>query len=337
MQYAIETKGLTRVYETYQKPEGVWNSIRGFWDRKVERKIALHPTDLQIEGGQIIGLVGGNGAGKTTLLKLLSGLIYPSGGEAKILGFNPWSRQSDYLRQISILLGQKNQLWWDIPAADSFELLTKIYDLDAKEAKSRVLNLAEVLQCRELLHVQLRRLSLGERMKMEIVGSLLHKPKVIFLDEPTIGLDIVAQTNIREFLADYVEKERPTVILTSHYMDDISRLADRLFLISKGSIVYDGTVNGFMAKTEQLQKLTVKLMDPPQTDHVLTPSITIPAKTESLTLELAASDVSLVLQKLMALSPVEQLKIEEANFEDVIRQFLETESRRRQTRGSVST
>lgn len=337
MQYAIETKGLTRIYETYQKPEGVWNSIRGFWDRKVERKIALHPTDLQIEGGQIIGLVGGNGAGKTTLLKLLSGLIYPSGGEAKILGFNPWSRQADYLRQISILLGQKNQLWWDIPAADSFELLTKIYDLDAVEAKKRVLNLAEVLQCRELLNVQLRRLSLGERMKMEIIGSLLHKPSVIFLDEPTIGLDIVAQTNIREFLADYVERERPTVILTSHYMDDISRLADRLFLISKGSIVYDGTVDGFMAKTEQLQKLTVKLMEPPPTDHALTPSILIPAKTESLTLELAAADVSHVLQKLMALSPVEQLKIEEANFEDVIRQFLETESRRRQTRHPVST
>lgn len=337
MQYAIETKGLTRVYETYKKPEGVWNSVRGFWDRKVERKIALQPTDLQIEGGQIIGLVGGNGAGKTTLLKLLSGLIYPSGGEAKILGFNPWSRQADYLRQISILLGQKNQLWWDIPAADSFELLTKIYDLDAKQAKNRVLEIAELLQCRELLQVQLRRLSLGERMKMEIIGSLLHKPRVIFLDEPTIGLDIIAQTNIREFLAEYVKKEKPTVILTSHYMDDISRLADRLFLISKGSIVYDGTVNGFMTKTEQLQRLTVKLLEPPENDHALTPAILIPAKTESLTLELPSKDLSSVLQRIMALSPVDQLKIEEANFEDVIRQFLETESRRRQTRDPVST
>lgn len=337
MQYAIETKGLTRVYETYKKPEGVWNSIRGFWDRQSIKKVALNPTDLKIEGGQIIGLVGGNGAGKTTLLKLLSGLIYPSGGEAKVLGFSPWSRNSEYLRRISILLGQKNQLWWDIPAADSYELLTRIYDLDPKEARRRVLELAELLQCRDLLEVQLRRLSLGERMKMEIIGSLLHRPSVLFLDEPTIGLDIVAQSNIREFLAEYVEREKPTVILTSHYMDDISLLAERLMLISKGSIVYDGTVDGFMEKTERLQKLSVKLLKPPAAVVSITPSMHVPAAAESFEAELPAAEIGPVLQRLMSVSPIEQLKIEEANFEDVIRQFLESESRRRQTRGALTT
>lgn len=337
MQYAIETKGLTRVYETYKKPEGVWNSIRGFWDRQSTKKVALNPTDLAIEGGQIIGLVGGNGAGKTTLLKLLSGLIYPSGGEAKVLGFSPWSRSSDYLRQISILLGQKNQLWWDIPPADSFELLTRIYELNPSDARKRVLDLAEILQCRDLLQVQLRRLSLGERMKMEIIGSLLHKPSVLFLDEPTIGLDIVAQSNIREFLAEYVEREKPTVILTSHYMDDISLLADRLLLISKGSIVYDGTVDTFMDKTERLQKLSVKLLKPPETALAITPSITLPAAAESFEAELPSNEIAPVLQRLMSVTPVEQLKIEEANFEDVIRQFLESESRRRQARSPLAT
>ena len=147
---AIEAVGLTRAYQTYRKPAGVWNSVRGFWRREYEQKIALHPTDLHIAGGQIVGLVGANGAGKTTLLKLLSGLIYPTGGEARVLGYSPTSRDDRFLRQISILLGQKNQLWWDIPAADSFDLLTRIYGLDAEKAKARVKMLSELLKCEAL-------------------------------------------------------------------------------------------------------------------------------------------------------------------------------------------
>jgi ABC-2 type transport system ATP-binding protein len=323
MAISIETRGLTRVYQTYKKPEGVWNSVKGFWQRSYIEKVALAPTDLKIEGGQIIGLVGANGAGKTTLLKLLSGLIYPSGGEARVLGYSPWDRKSEYLRKISILLGQKNQLWWDIPAADSFELLSRIYDLDNAEAKKRVNDLAELLRCRDLLHVQLRRLSLGERMKMEIIGSLLHKPQVLFLDEPTIGLDIVAQNTIREFLAEYVRREHPTVILTSHYMDDISRLADRLLLISKGRIVYDGTVDSFMAKTEERQTLSLRLAHAPVADIELAPGVTLPAGLETFTAQLPAGDIAPVLQKIMNISPVKDLKVEEADFEDVIRKFLE--------------
>ncbi len=327
--FAIETVGLSRTYQSYRKPEGLLNSIRGFWHREYVQKVALAPTSLKIEGGQIIGLVGGNGAGKTTLLKLLSGLIYPSGGEAKILGYSPWDRKDAYLRQISILLGQKNQLWWDIPAADSFNLLSRIYDLDPVEAKKRVQFLSELLRCTDQLHVQLRRLSLGERMKMELIGALLHKPKVLFLDEPTIGLDIIAQTTIREFLAEYVTIEKPTVILTSHYMDDISRLAKRLFLISKGQIVYDGTVPGFMSKTESLQRLTLKLQAPLSSRLELMPSLILDSGTEHVELELRERDVSGVLQKLLSVSSVQDLKIEEADFEDVIRQFLEKDSRLR--------
>jgi ABC-2 type transport system ATP-binding protein len=333
----IETRGLTRIYQTYRKPQGIWNSIKGLWLRTYEEKVALSPTDLKIEGGQIIGLVGGNGAGKTTLLKLLSGLIYPSGGEARVMGQNPWDRNSDYLRRISILLGQKNQLWWDIPPADSFDLLARIYEIDPEEARRRVEELAELLQCRSLLHVQLRRLSLGERMKMEIIGSLLHRPQVLFLDEPTIGLDIVAQTNIREFLAEYVKRERPTVILTSHYMDDISRLADRLLLISKGRIVYDGTVDGFMEKAEQRQTLVLRVLQPPATDLEVAPGVKLLAGSESFTADLPAKDLAPVLQKIMNVSPVSDLKVEEADFEDVIRQFMETESRLRETGGPLST
>ena len=206
----IETKGLTRFYESYRKPEGVWNSVKGFWRREYERKTALMPTDLKIEGGQIIGLVGANGAGKTTLLKLLSGLIHPTAGEARVLGFIPSERKADFLRRISILLGQKNQLWWDIPAADSYNLLTSIYDIDPKESRRRVAELAELLQCQDLLHVQLRRLSLGERMKMEIIGSLLHKPAVLSLmNRPSALISLRRQAFAASWPNMLSEKNRP--------------------------------------------------------------------------------------------------------------------------------
>jgi len=247
--YSIVTKDLSRVYKTYQKPEGLLNSFKGLFNRKYVEKVALDSATINIEEGKIIGLVGANGAGKTTLLKILSGLVTPTSGEAKILGHIPWKRDSEYLSQMSILLGQKNQLWWDISPVDSYALLTKIYNLDEEKAKQKVQDLAKMLQCEHVLNTQLRRLSLGERMKMEIIGALLHDPKILFLDEPTIGLDIVAQENIRNFLSQYVKEKKPTVILTSHYMDDIASLADQLLLISKGKIVYQGTVEEFVNNT----------------------------------------------------------------------------------------
>ena len=249
MKYVIETTDLRRVYQTYQKPEGLLNSIKGIWERKYDSKVALDKTNIKIEAGKIIGLVGANGAGKTTLLKILSGLVTPSDGDATVLGYRPWERNHDFLRQMSILLGQKNQLWWDISPVDSYALLARIYDLDVKHARNRVDELATMLDCKHVLNTQLRRLSLGERMKMEIIGALLHEPRILFLDEPTIGLDIVAQENIRNFLSQYVKDKAPTVILTSHYMDDIATLADSLLLISKGRIVYQGTVEEFTNNT----------------------------------------------------------------------------------------
>jgi len=251
MTMAIETTELKRVFKTYQKPEGLMNSIKGIWNRKYDEKVALNSTTLSIEQGKIIGLVGANGAGKTTLLKMLSGLVVPSSGEARVLGFKPWERDYEFLRQISILLGQKNQLWWDISPMDSYALLARIYDLEPSAARKKVHELAEVLNCTHVLNTQLRRLSLGERMKMEIIGSLLHDPRVLFLDEPTIGLDIVAQESIRNFLQKYVKEKQPTVILTSHYMDDIATLADKLLLISQGNIVYQGTVDEFVKNSNE--------------------------------------------------------------------------------------
>ena len=256
---AIHTKDLARTFRSYEKTPGILGSLRGFWNRKYVDKIALAATNLQIEQGQVVGLVGANGAGKTTFIKILSGLITPTQGQAEVLGFNPWQRDHRYLRQMSVLLGQKNQLWWDLSPQDSYRLLMEIYELDPKKADHRVLELAEILDCRHVLKTQLRRLSLGERMKMEVIGCLLHDPKIIFLDEPTIGLDIVAQTAIRKFLVDYRRQKNPTILLTSHYMDDIAKLTDRLLLISQGQFVYDGTVQDFSSRSKHKQKLSFSL------------------------------------------------------------------------------
>lgn len=327
MSLVIETQDLARVFKSYEKPEGLWQSIRGFWDRKYTEKVALAPTNLQIESGQIIGLVGANGAGKTTLLKLLSGLIHPTSGTASVLGHKPWERNPQYLRRMSILLGQKAQLWWDLSPVDSYSLLAEIYDLDRNHAKKRVAELSELLECGHVLNTQLRRLSLGERMKMEIIGALLHSPDVLFLDEPTIGLDIVAQTSIRKFLSDYVREKGPTVILTSHYMDDIAKLADRLLLISKGHIVYDGTVQGFVNKTESTQKVSFSISEPLIAGMSLLPNLDLKAGEQQFSFEIASQHLAPVLSKVTSLKGVTDLKIDEANFEDIIHRFLEKESR----------
>lgn len=319
---AIKTVNLKRSYQTYKKSEGLIASIKGLWNREYTEKIALNNVSLEIPEGQIIGLVGANGAGKTTLLKLLSGLISPSHGHAEVLGYHPSQRKKDFLKQISILLGQKNQLWWDISPLDSYNLLTQIYDLDSKATKKKIYALAEMLHCKDQLETQLRRLSLGERMKMEIIGALLHDPKILFLDEPTIGLDILAQSAIRQFLADYVKEQKPTVILTSHYMDDISKLADRLLLISKGSIFYDGTVESFVKKSGQKKQLCVIFEQPLSQSWQLNPDLVLQAHSREHHLNVDQKDLSWILTKITQAGVVQDLKFEEINFEDTIKDFL---------------
>ncbi len=310
MSLVIETENLCRSYKTYSKKEGLVESIKGLWNREYTEKIALKNANLQIESGRIIGLVGSNGAGKTTLLKILAGLIYPTSGTVSVLGYKPWERDTDFLKQMSLLLGQKNQLWWDISARDSYSLLAKIYELDLVAAKKRVNDLAHMLDCTHVLDTQLRRLSLGERMKMELIGALLHQPKVLFLDEPTIGLDIVAQNAIRQFLEGYVKEFRPVVILTSHYMDDIAQLADQLLLISKGELVYNGTVEHFMQESD----LTKKIIYRYHSDNI------------ERSLVAQNSELSEQLNLILKEGTVSDLKIEEVDFEEVIHRFLAKES-----------
>jgi ABC-2 type transport system ATP-binding protein len=328
----IKTDALTRNYESYLKEEGIWNSFKGLVKRRHITKHALRPTDFTVRRGEVIGLVGANGAGKTTLIKILSGLIHPSSGSAKVLGFEPWKRDYQLLRRVSVLLGQKAQLWWDIPPIDSFALLGKIYDIPKNVLKQRIDELTEVLQVGDQLNTQLRRLSLGERMKMEFLGALLHRPEVIFLDEPTIGLDIVAQASIRKFLNGYVQRENPTIILTSHYMDDIAGMATRLMLMSHGSIVYDGTVNEFKQKSSNQQKLSFRIVTPPSQDLSVANKWSIKKGDDTFTGEFEQEEIGSFLSSALQQVQVTDLSIEQSDFEDVIHKFLEKESRVRGTR-----
>lgn len=235
----IKIEGLEKAFEYYKKEQGVKGSVKNLFHREKLIKEAVKGLDFSVEEGEFVGFLGPNGAGKTTSLKMLSGILFPTAGHATVLGYTPWQRKNEFKRQISIVMGQKNQLWWDLPANESMVLNQKIYNIEDGLFQRRLAEMAELLDVEDLLDVQVRRLSLGERMKMELIAALLHHPKVLFLDEPTIGLDIVSQKAIREFLRIYNQEEKVTVLLTSHYMDDITKLCPRSIVINHGEVVYD--------------------------------------------------------------------------------------------------
>lgn len=236
---SIIVKNLTKNFEYYKKEQGLHGSLKNLFHRKQLVKEAVKGLNLEVEEGEFVGFLGPNGAGKTTSLKMLSGILFPTSGQACVLGYTPWDRKKEFMRQISIVMGQKNQLWWDLPAKESMILNQKIYDIDENIFRKRLDEMAELLDVKDLLEVQVRRLSLGERMKMELIAALLHHPRVLFLDEPTIGLDIVSQRAIRQFLKYYNQNEKVTVLLTSHYMDDITQLCARSVVINHGVVIYD--------------------------------------------------------------------------------------------------
>lgn len=252
---SIEVKQLTKYFKSFQREAGLKGAFRSFFNRKYENFYALKDVDLHVEKGEILGILGENGAGKTTLIKLLVGLLHPSSGMVNINGFVPWERKNEFLKQISIVMGQKNQLWWDIPASESFLLNQRIYEIDEIQFKRTRDELVDLLGVQEKLNVQVRRLSLGERMKMEIIASLLHNPSIVLFDEPTIGLDVVSQSKIREFVKYYNEQHKTTFLLTSHYMNDIEALCKRVFVIHKGSSLYDGNFETLINKVKPPRKL----------------------------------------------------------------------------------
>ena len=239
----IEVENLTRIFRTYKKQPGFWGGVKGLVKREFEETRAADSVTFRIGEGELVGFLGPNGDGKTTTLKMLSGLIYPTSGTARVAGFDPTKRENEYRRLFALVLGQKNQLWWDLPAQESFYLLRAIYGLDQKPYQATLDELVGLLGVRTKLNVMVRELSLGERMKMELIAALLHRPRVLFLDEPTIGLDVISQKSVREFLRDYNRRYKTTILLTSHYMADISSLCERVIVIDHGKKIYDGDLD----------------------------------------------------------------------------------------------
>ncbi|HEX8203851.1 MAG TPA: ATP-binding cassette domain-containing protein [Isosphaeraceae bacterium] len=240
----IEARDLNKTYRVFQKKEGVLGALSGLVRRQYKEVRAVAGVSFTVEPGEMVAFLGPNGAGKTTTLKMLSGLIYPSSGVAQVLGFVPWQRQDAFRRQFALVMGQKNQLWWDLPAADSFQLHREIYSIPEPEFRRTLGELTELLGVAQLTRQAVRELSLGERMKMELIAALLHQPRLLLLDEPTIGLDVVAQVAIQQCLREYRARRGVTMLLTSHYMRDVEALCQRVLVITHGHLVYDGELSG---------------------------------------------------------------------------------------------
>jgi ABC-2 type transport system ATP-binding protein len=319
----IEVNGLTKTFRTYKKQPGFSGAVKGLFHRTYEQLIAVNDVSFAIEPGELVGFLGPNGAGKTTTLKMLSGLLYPTGGSARVLGYVPWERHDGYRRQFALVLGQKNQLWWDLPARESLELNSKIYGIPADRFERTVAEMSELLAVKDKLNVSVRELSLGERMKMELIASLLHQPKVLFLDEPTIGLDVVSQKIVREFLRRYNATHKTTILLTSHYMTDIQELCQRVIIIDHGKIFFDGKLSEIVDRFADFKLITIQCdrADAGSNASLAKYGEVVEEAPGSIKLKVKRDRVIAACKGLLDELPVRDIDIEEVPIEDVIRQI----------------
>ncbi|MCX6896112.1 MAG: ATP-binding cassette domain-containing protein [Verrucomicrobia bacterium] len=320
---AIEVNGLTKAFQTYKKQPGFAGAVKGLFRRHYEQTLAVNDVSFRVEPGELVGFLGPNGAGKTTTLKMLAGLLYPTAGTAQVLGYTPWERHDGYRRQFALLLGQKNQLWWDLPARESLELNARIYGIAPEQFTRTVDELTSMLACRDKLNVNVRELSLGERMKMELIAALLHQPKVLFLDEPTIGLDVSAQKVVREFLRHHNATRRTTILLTSHYMTDIKELCQRVIIIDHGKIFFDGQLSEVLDRFADHKLVTIQTEGgktfPP--DTLAKFGEVLEQTAGSIKFKVKRDRVIPACKALLDELPVSDIDIQEVPIEDVIRQI----------------
>ena len=317
---AIETRGLTKVYRTYKKEGGLRGAIKGLVRRKYDETRAADNVSFTIEEGELVGFLGPNGAGKTTVLKMLSGLLNPTGGEARVLGFVPWERRNEMKRQFALLMGQKNALWWDLPAQESLELNRAIYGIDRTRFRQVVGGLSELLEVQDKMNVMVRELSLGERMKMELISALIHEPRVLFLDEPTIGLDVVSQKRVREFLRVYNREHKIVTMLTSHYMQDIEELCHRVIIIDHGKIFFDGPLNAIIDRFSGFKILSLTFEDPAERDFAPFGEV-VEQTPVSVQLKVPRGKVTETCRQLLESCKVTDINVQELPVEEVIRQL----------------
>lgn len=321
MDLIISVKSLKKYYQVTEKEPGITGSLKALFSRKYKEVPAVNDISFDINEGELVGFIGPNGAGKTTTLKVLSGLLYPTLGEVKVAGFTPWERKPEFLKKIALIMGQKNQLWWDLPAIDTFVLNKEIYEISDTAFKKTLNELTELLDVKELLNTPSRKLSLGQRMKMELLASLLHNPKILFLDEPTIGLDVVMQKSLRDFIKDYNKRFSATIILTSHYMADVRELAERIIIINKGKIIFDGKLRDVVsrfAKYKILKIILGKEVDRKRFEgYGEVENYNFP----EVTLLVQQNEVAEVTANVLKSLPIADLNIEEVPLEDIIRKI----------------
>ena len=322
---SIKVSNISKSFKTYNRAPGIKGALKSFFNRQYTDFHALKNIDLNIDEGEILGILGENGAGKTTLIKLMVGLLHPTAGDIKINNYTPWNRNNDFLKMITVVMGQKNQLWWDIPASESFLLNKRIYQIEDSSYNQILNEMVELLDVEDKLHTQVRRLSLGERMKMEIIASLLHKPKIIMLDEPSLGLDVMSQAKIREFVKYYNEQYKATFIITSHYMNDIDSMCKRVFVMNKGEGLYDGNFSSLIKKINPTKKLlyTFETIPDVQTINNLKENFEFTLDNNILIAQLNDDLLNQLLQKLFKISNPQSFLIEDLPVEETMRSFFE--------------
>ena len=317
----IQVSHLKKFYQVHQKEPGLVGSLRSLVKRKYEEVKAVDGISFEIEEGELVGFIGPNGAGKTTTLKCLSGLLYPTAGFVRVLDFNPWDRKHQFLKQISLVMGQKNQLWWDLPAIESFILNREIYEIPKKQYEETLDELTSLLEVKDLLKVQVRKLSLGQRMKCELIAALLHSPKVLFLDEPTIGLDVVMQKKMRDFIKKYNKRYQSTIILTSHYMGDVKELCERVIIIDKGKLVFDGKLEEIIKKFADHKIISVHFAKKIKPEKLKEIGRVKEFDFPKAVISVKKSIAPLAAAQLLREFPVDDLNLEEPAIEDIIREL----------------
>ncbi len=314
----VTVRNLKKLYRVHQKPQGLGASVKALFRRKYTTVHAVDGISFDIEPGEIVGFLGPNGAGKTTTLKMLSGLIYPTAGEVHVLGFVPQERRNEYRRQFALLMGQKNQLWWDLPAVESFRLHKEIYAIEDASYNAVLDELTALLDVGGLLNQPVRELSLGERMKVELIAALLHSPSILFLDEPTIGLDVVAQASIRQCLREYNRNRQVTCLLTSHYMQDIEALCPRVIVINKGRLIHDGPLSDIVDRFANYKVVTLRFHNgqiPERFDGV---AEVLEVKPPTVTLRLPRASIADEASRLLASHAIDDISVEDPPIEEVI-------------------
>jgi ABC-2 type transport system ATP-binding protein len=314
----IEVEGLAKVYRVFDKPEGLVASVKSLFHRPSRLVDALKGVSLTVGRGEFVALLGPNGAGKTTFLKLLSGIITPTRGTARVLGHVPWERADEFRRRFALVMGQRNQLWWDLPAAESFRLHQEIYRIEpARFARTRD-ELVDMLGVKKLVLQPVRDLSLGERMKLELVAALLHEPEVLFLDEPTIGLDVVAQHTIHEFLRHVQAERRTTVMLTTHYMKDVAALCERVVVITHGDVLYDGSLAQIVDRFTTHKIVTLDLDEPPGPGRMERFGFPCEIRGPQVVLRIDRGRIADVLPEILRAAGVRDVSVEDVPLEEIV-------------------